>query len=119
MTYQKSVVSLAKFIFFADDANIIITGADIAEIKRKLEIILQKLENWVDLNGLNMNLKKTKYMIYSNRRNIEDIDIRISNTKIERTYEERFLGVIMVSKLSWNAHIIIQTIPKRGNSTKT
>ena len=98
------ISSLAKFIFFADDANVIITGSDITEIKRKLEIILQKLENWVDLNGLKMNLKKTKYMIFSNRRDIEDIDIRISNTKIERTYEERFLGVIMDSKLSWNAH---------------
>ena len=99
------ISNLAKFIFFADDANIIVTGADVAEITSKIKSILPKIENWVDINGLKLNLKKTKYMIFSNKRQtIEDIDIKLNNIDIQRTYEERFLGVIMDSKMSWNAH---------------
>ena len=63
------------------------------------------LTDWVDSNGLKMNLKKTKYMLFANRNaKIYDINIQISNTIIERTEEERFLGIIMDSKLNWNAH---------------
>ena len=97
------ISKLAKFIFFADDASIIITGVDIAEIIHKLNSILPQLENWVNLNGLKMNLKKTKYMIFSNKPT-EDIQITIASTNIERTIEERFLGVTMDSKLCWTAH---------------
>ena len=54
------ITNIAEFIFFADDANIIITGTDMAEIVNKLESVLPKIENWVDSNGLKMNLKKNK-----------------------------------------------------------
>jgi len=99
------ITNIAEFIFFADDANIIITGTDMAEIVNKLESVLPKIENWVDSNGLKMNLKKTKYMLFANRnKKLDDVNIHISNTKIERTEEERFLGITMDSKLNWNAH---------------
>ena len=46
---------LAKFIMYADDANIIITGKDMDELFRNLETISTILVNWVDLNGLALN----------------------------------------------------------------
>ena len=99
------ITNIAEFIFFADDANIIITGAGMVEIMNKLERVLPKIENWVNSNGLKMNLKKTKYMLFANKNaKTYDINVQISNTIIERTEEERFLGIIMDSKLNWNAH---------------
>ena len=61
------ITNIAEFIFFADDANIIITGAGMAEIVNKIERVLPCIESWVDINGLKMNLKKTKYMLFANR----------------------------------------------------
>ena len=45
-------------------------------------------------------------MIFANKntRNITDLDIFISNTKIERSKEERFLGIIMDCNLTWAPH---------------
>ena len=45
---------------YADDVNIIITGKDAVEIIRNFETISTLLVNWVGLNGLALNLKKTK-----------------------------------------------------------
>ena len=60
----------AKFILYADDANIIINGANIADIVQQLNALCYILPNWVISNGLALNLKNTKYMLFS-RQNIE------------------------------------------------
>ena len=94
---------IAKFVLYADDANIIICGKNIFELEEKIKQLTTNLQNWVDKNGLKMNLKKTKYMIIANK-HISDIDIEIDNTKIERVTHEKFLGIIIDDKLNWNMH---------------
>lgn len=95
----------AKFILYADDANIIITGYNMHEISTKLNSLAQGLLRWVDCNGLALNLKKTSYIIFSKQRINLSEDLHISGTKIERKSEARFLGVIVDEKLSWTRHI--------------
>ena len=96
----------AKFILYADDANIILTDETVEGINRQLSILVNNLVEWVRSNGLALNLKKTKYMIFSRSRGIElPSPLVISNTAIERKKEARFLGVIIDESLSWSAHI--------------
>ena len=100
-----NIFNRAKFILYADDANIIINGANIADIVQQLNELCNILPNWVISNGLALNLKKTKYMLLS-RQNIELPDeFKILNKKIDRVKEVRFLGVIVDEKLNWSAHI--------------
>ena len=96
-----NIFNRAKFILYADDANIIINGANIADIVQQLNAPCNILPNWVISNGLALNLNKTKYMLFS-RQNIE---FKILNKKINRVKEVRFLGVIVDEKLNWSAHI--------------
>ena len=63
-----NINKLAKFIFFADDANIIITGKDPNEIKEQINELLKSINFWVTTNGLKLNLSKTKYMIFTNQK---------------------------------------------------
>ena len=49
-----------KFILYADDANIIITGDSMTDIKNNLSVLSQNLVAWVNSNGLALNLNKTK-----------------------------------------------------------
>ena len=63
--------SFAKFILYADDANIILTGYSIEDIKIQLDNLINSLVDWVKSNGLALNLKKTKYMIFSRSRHID------------------------------------------------
>ena len=90
-----NIFNRAKFILYADDANIIINGANIADIVQQLNALCNILPNWVISNGLALNLKKTKYMLFS-RQNIELPDeFKILNKKIDLVKEVRFLGVIV------------------------
>ena len=100
-----NICQIAKFILYADDANIIVTGSNITEIKNNIYILTQKLVTWVNINGLALNLKKTKYMLFSRKRGLEDFEVMINRTKIERKTESRFLGVIVDEKLNWSKHI--------------
>ena len=96
--------TIAKFILYADDANIIITANSFEEIQNKIETLLENLQSWVYDNGLKLNIKKTKYMIFTNRPKIE-IDVKLNGTLIERSTCERFLGVLVDENLSWSDHI--------------
>ena len=100
------VSKLAIYVFYADDANIIITADNITELAHKVNIVLHLINGWVSFNGLKLNLAKTKYMIFTNRHKIKkDLDLTLNGTKIEYTERERFLGVIVDSNMSWSAHI--------------
>lgn len=93
----------AHFIMYADDANIIISGKSIGEIEEKIKLLIPKLSNWVQGNMLKLNTTKTKYMLISNLIN-HDFNIIISNKKIARVTQEKFLGVIVDDKFTFNAH---------------
>ena len=96
----------AKCILYADDANIILTADTIESINSQLNDLIDSLLVWVSANGLALNLKKTKYMIFSRSRSVDLPDsLIISNTPIERKSEARFLGVIIDESLNWSRHV--------------
>ena len=64
-----NISKLAKFILYADDANIFITGNSIDEVMASLNDLSPILVSWVSINGLKLNLKKTNFMIFSRKRN--------------------------------------------------
>ena len=96
----------AKFILYADDANIIISGDHFEQVLEQFNKLTQELDSWVKNNGLILNLKKTNYMIFSTRRHTNtEIDVKINNVCIARKKEARFLGVIVDEQLNWGSHI--------------
>ena len=101
------IQKFAKFILYADDANIILTGKNMKEIEEQAAELSTALMNWVDSNGLALNLKKTNYMIFS-RQKIDNYNFKLvmANAEIHRKTEARFLGVIVDEKLNWTRHIM-------------
>ena len=100
-----NILNRTKFILYADDANIIINGANIADIVQQLNALCNILPNWVISNGLALNLKNTNYMLFRSQ-NIELPDeFKIPIKKNYRVKEVRFLGVIVDEKLNWSACI--------------
>ena len=100
------IARFAKFILYADDANIILTADTIEMIHSQLSKLIACLVTWVSANGLALNLKKTKYMIFSRTRHTNlPAPLVISNTAIERKSEARFLGVIIDESLNWSRHV--------------
>ena len=102
-----NIHKLVKFILYADDANIIITGANAHEIIYKYRELSVALANWVAGNGLMLNVRKTNFMIFSNV-NIGDLinyQPTINGIPIDRKHVAKFLGVFVDEKLKWTSHI--------------
>ena len=100
-----NISTIAKFILYADDANIILTGNSIEEVVLQMDQLTSSLLNWIDCNGLALNLTKTQYMVFSRQHIDTERPLMIANTYIERKTETRFLGVIIDEKLTWTKHI--------------
>ena len=78
---------------------------------------LQKLYDWLSINKLSLNTKKTKYMVFHNHQrnlnnsyvcsflNCEPSKIKINKIPIEKVKTHIFLGIKIHENLSWNEHI--------------
>ena len=76
-----------------------------------------RLENtqWIRANKLSLNLKKTKYMLFTNSVEALRTNIIFDDTLLERVSHIKFLGITVDDKLSWRPHIInISTIISRN-----
>ena len=99
------ICDIAKFVLYADDANIIISGENMMDIEEKCNILLHALSAWVKSNGLLLNLKKTIYMVFTRQRITRELNLSIGNTPIKRKTEAKFLGVIVDDRLTWTPHV--------------
>ena len=102
-----NISQIAKFVLYADDANIIITGDNIHEIESKLQSLSCSLIEWVNVNELLINVKKTKYMIFSRSKNKDfpAFNPKLNGIPIEKKQVVRFLGVLVDDKLTWTNHV--------------
>lgn len=99
------VSKLLNFVLFADDTNIYLSGNYLNELVISMEQEMVKVKDWFDINRLSLNLKKTKFMIFGNRKKDESIVLSIAGTKIMKVREIRFLGVLLDEGLTWKPHI--------------
>ena len=67
---------------------------------------LSKISIWLRANKLSLNIGKTHFMLFSNKkRRHYDLNIKIDETKIEEVKKTKFLGVIIDNKLTWKDHV--------------
>ena len=92
-----NVSSVLFTILFADDTNVFVQGKSLVHLIDVMNDELCKLSEWMAINKLSLNVKKTKCMIFSVTLNGEIID------KL-RTF--KFLGVIIDDKLRWTDHVL-------------
>ena len=100
-----NVSNLLKFILFADDTNIFCSGKDLQKLSNLITQELYKLTDWFAANKLSLNVSKTNFMIFSNAKKVEELQVKINNTAITRVNATKFLGVFIDEKLNWKEHI--------------
>ena len=109
LLYVNDMVNASDRLFsilFADDTNVFITGKNLNLLIETMNTELQNLYEWMSINKLSLNIKKTKFMIFSAKKSpeIED-DVLINGHVIEKVEKFKFLGVIIDSHLKWMDHI--------------
>merc|ERR1712237_216995 len=101
-----------KFVLYADDTSLVepictfSTGTDQnLQTSDAINTELSLITDWLCLNKLSLNAKKTKMMIFHHRqKNISNINLQlfINNTKIEQVKEFDFLGMVIDECMTWN-----------------
>jgi hypothetical protein len=66
---------------------------------------LDKVNTWFEVNRLSLNVKKTQFMVFSNRRLLSEPEICINNIDLDRVKVTKFLGVKIDESLNWKEHI--------------
>ena len=70
-------IKFGKMILFADDTNVFCAGDNQLELECMLNRELAKLCKWFAVNKLSLNLSKTSYMLFRNRRGPPDVDFNV------------------------------------------
>ena len=93
---------------FADDSTLFFVGDSMEEVEAMANTNLKFAEDWLIINKLSLNVKKTNFMVFNHtrkRRGNKEIRIMLSGKPIQNVSEQKFLGVIFDNKLSWKPHI--------------
>jgi len=69
---------------FADDTNIFIWGDNLEKLTQQINCELEEVNNWFSANLLYLNIEKTNYIIFGNKK-LADISIPINNEMIAHT----------------------------------
>ena len=108
LVYVNDLYQAAPFLFcvlFADDTNVLMSDGDFDNLVSKLNAELENLDIWFKVNKLSINLRKTKFMIFTNRKYLRKPKIEINSCDIEQVSNLKFLGVVLDDKLNWKCHM--------------
>ena len=82
------------------------SGHDISKVQQEVEADLSKIFEWLKVNKLSLNIKKTHFILFTNKNASKPIvNISIDGHKIDETGHTKFLEVVIDSKLTWKNHI--------------
>ena len=85
---------------------VFLEGKEYTHLIEMLNSELKKLTIWLNANKLNVNVKKTHYMVFHRARiKTSDIEVVMQNKSINCVTSNKFLDIIIDNKLKWNQHI--------------
>ena len=59
----------------------------------------------VAVNKFSLNLSKTNFMLFTNCRREQNVNISINSCEMDMVYKTKFLGVVIDSNLNWKYHV--------------
>ena len=101
-------------LLFADDTTFQVTGFDTTKLFQDANVELHKASNWFRANKLTLNVKKTKFMLFSGQNKLNDVgdlNLQINEKNIEQVGNNckdkyfKFVGHVLDENLTWEGHI--------------
>ena len=95
-----------KFTLFADDSTLSCSFPNSNEIamREKLESELVPVFDWLKMNKIKINYDKSKFMIFSYRKNFNLSLLKFGNNFIASTESIKFLGIYIDKNLNFKTH---------------
>ena len=98
---------LFRMIIYADDTTLYSTLDVFGNyMSKNLNLELTKVADWLKLNKLSINIKKSKFMVFHMpQKQVNIPNIQIENIKIKFADEFNCLGLPIHKHLKWDSHI--------------
>ena len=99
---------------FADDTTFQFSGVNLESLSEKCNAELEKASIWFKSNRLTLNVKKTKFMLFSDKNaqiNLQYLNIKIGDKLVEQVGTNcnekyfKFVGHVLDDKCTWVGHI--------------
>ena len=97
-------LKFSNAILYADDTTIFIVGHSLKFMKTKMHHDLAWLSEWLRLNNLKLNVRKTKCILFNKQGLLPNVHLMIDNEEIQTVETFKFLGVYLDCNLSFETH---------------
>ena len=94
---------------YADDTKLygsILSYLDAAKLQQALTNLTVNLDSW-SLHNINFNASKCKVLSVTRKKNPVRYDYHLGQVDLQRVNEEKDLGVMITSKLTWETHVLM------------
>ena len=104
----EGVVTDCQLSLYADDTVMYYAHSSYIELMMTIRDDVHSTSQWLNLNKLTLNTKKTKFMVFGSKTRLrlcDDIPILINGDIIERVTEFKYLGIYLDETLNFDKHI--------------
>ena len=102
----KSVQQGSDCSLFVDDFGLYAAGSTYPGVQRRLQLCVDKIQQWAEENGFTFSTTKTQCIHFHNFHKLfPDPEIHVGKTTIPAVKEARFLGIVFDQKLTFVSHI--------------
>ena len=90
---------------YADDSVLTLSHKDVLTLQNNINQELHKIDEWLCINKLTINLNNTNFLLFSNNSTLLELNIYFAGSKIKQCDNVKYLGVYLDDKLNWDRHI--------------
>lgn len=106
-----------KILTYADDTVLLYSSTNKNDLRNQIEADLIEIGCWLEANDLTLNLNKTKYIHFSLRQSVLNLNIKFHSLSCNRNssncscyilqsvHSIKYLGLHIDSNLKWKTHI--------------
>ena len=90
---------------YAYDSVLTLAHKDVLSLQNNVNHELLKIDEWLRINKLTVNLDKTNFLLFSNCSRPPKFNISFGGSSIKQCDSVKYLGVYLDDKLNWNRHV--------------
>ena len=95
-------------IIYADDTTLYtkLNTQNIKQFEQNINLELEKVNTWLKVNKLSLNVKKTKFMIFHKlNKRFDAPQLMLNNIQLNKCDSFNFLGLHITQHLTWTEHV--------------
>ena len=102
----QNCLKYGKSYIFADDTAIVVSHKKLKSLKKRLNIDLKLLHNWLCSNKIGLNVSKTETILFRHPKKKVDYDLKLKlhGKRLCLSQKTKYLGIHIDEHLSWKTH---------------